>query len=79
MILQIADRLPVVTELILHSHRNHVLRDDPSISPSDNGCVVPERRVEYDELRSAISEFLQPDDGERVAFSRISLYLVELE
>ena len=79
MILQIVDRLPVVTELIIHSHRNHVLGDEPSISPSDNRCIVSERRVEYDELRSAISEFLQADDGERVAFSRISLYLVELE
>lgn len=73
MILQIVDGLPVIAELIIHSHRNHILRDDPSVSPSDNGCVVPERRIEYDELRSAISEFLEADDGERVAFSKISL------
>lgn len=73
MILQIVDRLPVVAELIIHSHRNHILWDDPSVGPSDNRCVVPQRRIEYDELRSAICEFLEADDGERVAFSRISL------
>lgn len=73
MNLQIVHRLPVVAKLIIHRHGNHILRDDPPVSPSDNGCVVPERRIEYDELRSAISEFLEADDGERVAFSRISL------
>lgn len=73
MILQIVHRLPVVAKVIIHRHGNHILRDDPPVSPSDNRCVVSKRRIENDELGSAISEFLEADDGERVTFSRISL------
>ena len=72
MILQIIHRLSVIAELIIHRYGNHVLWHDLPVSPSDNGCVVPQRRIEYDELRSAVSEFLEADDGERVALTRIS-------